>query len=423
MRFKYALNEWPPLAETIVLALQWLMLTVPIIIIIGKAVAAVHYPQPELQLVYLRKLFLVCGIVLLAQLAAGHRLPLIVGPASVLLTGIVANAAVDPGRIYFSILAGGAVIALLSAGGMLVRITALFTQRIIGIVLLLIAFTMLPTILHLITAGSGSFTQLAFAGALLAVLLAANGLLKGLLRSTIIVWALIIGSFAYHLLFAPVLSQPAVNPTLVLWEVTPVDMAIDPGVLVSFLFCFLALLANDIGSMQTTAQLLALSDIQARTRSGVIVTGLGNVLAGFLGVIGPVNFSLSTGVILATGCASRYTLVPAAAGIILLACVPGIIQLFSYIPTVVIGTLMLYMMCSQLAGGLGVLRESLLAYNLEIGTIIALPILVGTMTAFLPASAAQQIPELLRPLLANGFVVGVVTALILEHWHVLRRTD
>jgi len=51
-----------------------------------------------------------------------------------------------------------------------------------------------------------------------------------------------------------------------------------------------------------------------------------------------------------------------------------------------------------------------------------LPILLGTVVAFLPPDVLHTFPAVLRPVVGNGFVVGVAAALILEHG-VFRRSQ
>jgi uracil permease len=47
--------------------------------------------------------------------------------------------------------------------------------------------------------------------------------------------------------------------------------------------------------------------------------------------------------------------------------------------------------------------------------VVGLPIIIGTVVAFLPTTIIAQIPMIIRPLLGNGFVMGVLTVLFLEH--------
>jgi xanthine/uracil permease len=47
--------------------------------------------------------------------------------------------------------------------------------------------------------------------------------------------------------------------------------------------------------------------------------------------------------------------------------------------------------------------------------LISLPILTGVIISFLPAEVTSSFPYSLRPILSNGFVVGVVISLVMEH--------
>jgi xanthine/uracil permease len=402
-----------------VFGLQWFVVVVPYIIILGMIAAGIHYADsPGLQLKYLQKLFLATGLTLVIQVMWGHRLPLVIGPAAVLLSGIVANRGeATIGAVYLSVALCGGVLAALSWCKWLSRIQVLFTNRVIGIVLVLIAFTILPTILQLIVAGTDNpFSQLVFAVMLVMAMLIGQRFLPGVLKSTIVIWALLVGSLAYYAFWTnawPAVAAPA--QIAADWELAAIGFEFDGVTVLSFLFCFLALTANDIGSIQSTAGLLAVEDSGQRSRSGLIVTGLGNFLAGCLGVMGPVNYSFSSGIIIATGCAARFPLAVAGAGMILLAGMPGIISLFSYIPAVVTGSLLFYTMCSQTAGGLMMLGKCLESSGFESGLIIGVSLMLGTLIAFMPAAMAATIPPIIRPLATNGFVVGVTTALILEH--------
>lgn len=46
---------------------------------------------------------------------------------------------------------------------------------------------------------------------------------------------------------------------------------------------------------------------------------------------------------------------------------------------------------------------------------MAIPLMMTVLVSFLPKAAVAAMPALLRPMLSNGFVVGVFTALLLEH--------
>lgn len=417
--FKYHLDDYLPAKQNLIYGLQWFLLSVPYIIILGALAANHDYVNaPDLQLKYLQKSFWVIGITLFVQVLWGHRLPLVVGPAGVLLSGILVNqAAGTNGAVYFSIAICGLALAGLSKLRLLRHVSALFTTRIVGIVLLLIAFVIAPAILNMIVGNADRpFANLMFAVFMLVALLLGQRWLPDLLKSTIIVWALPLGSIAYYSLFAGAWPEwPQSLPTTGEWNMGAYVFEFDPVVTISFAFCFLALMANDLGSIQSIGALLEVSDLEKRTNTGMFMTGLANVLAGCFGVIGPVNYSLSGGVIITTGCASRFPLAFTALAMVAVGFIPALIGLFSCVPPVVIGGVFLYALCPQVAGGLMMLGKSLETDGFDTGIIIGASLMLGTMVAFLPGHVVAAIPAVVRPLVTNGFVVGVTIALFLEH--------
>ncbi|OPY13322.1 MAG: putative purine permease YbbY [Syntrophus sp. PtaB.Bin001] len=194
-----------------------------------------------------------------------------------------------------------------------------------------------------------------------------------------------------------------------------IDMSIETGVMISFFFCFMAMFVNDIGSIESMNALLKPEDRGGRVKRGILITGLLNVASGLLGVIGPVNYSLSPGVITATGCASRITMFPTAALLLILSFSPATLGIIGNIPSVVIGGILIYVLSMQISAGLIMTFESPGGFTVTDGLIIGLPLLLSTVIAFMPAGVLETFPDVLRPVIGNGFVMGVVAALIMEH--------
>jgi uracil permease len=416
MNLNYGIDDRPKPTAQLIFGLQWLAVSVPAILIIGKVVADL-YGGPAIP--YLQKLFLITALVLLVQLYLGHRLPLVVGPSTVLLIGILASLDAGFGAINSSLLIGGLILAGVAAAGLFKHLERLFTPRVIAVVLMLIAFTLAPVILGLIIDGGGTAPPshaFLFALAFTMILFILNGYLKGIWRSTLALWAIIIGSLAYVSVFGAVPLPPEGTAPLALPADVLAPLAVpDAGVLAAFLICFLALAINDLGSIRSVGGLLSADNMSGRVDRGVAVTGLGNALSGLAGVIGPVNFSLSPGIIAATRCASRFALVPAAVILALMAASPLSIGYLSSIPGPVIGVVLAFVMVSQISAGLMLGQENSAVRTFEDGLIMGVPLLLGTIVSFLPSSVAAEFPATVRPLITNGFVVGIVAVLIMEH--------
>ena len=423
MQFEYGLDQRVPFFKSFLFGLQWAALIVSSIVILGKVVAGLHFGDPSSQIIYLQKILFLSAVTLLSQIFWGHRLPLIPGPSAVLLIGVVASQGFGLSTIYSSVAVGGLFITILSVSGLFRYFQKLFTSNVVAVVLLLVAFTLAPTIQNLITDGKSGIHPLynmGFALALVFLMFFFYRLLSGIWKSTLIIWAVIAGSFFYFLIFSPGLSDDLFLDAPCFsgfFQQMTLHLSIQPGVLISFVFCFIALSVNDLGSIQAVAELLEPADIGKRITRGISFTGLANIVSGFFGVIGPVNYSLSPGVIVSTKCASRFTLLPAAAIVLMLSFSPAVTGFIGSVPSVVIGAVLAYVLTSQIAAGLIVAFRASEGegFCFENGLVIGLSILLGTIVAFLPTQLINILPTFLRPIIGNGFVAGVVSVLLLEH--------
>jgi len=400
--------------------IQWAAIVIAFVLIFGLIIGELQGFDSHMQIEYIQKLLFFSGIALLLQASIGHKMPLFAGPAAVLLIGMLASQGHDPAAPYTAMFYGGIILVILSLTGILEYIRHLFTSRIIAAILLMISFSLIPTILSLLTSsrnGGGSVENIIFSFVFLLLIFALYRVLRGLLHSTLVIWSLVLGVAGYGLLFSLTLPEGS-HDILSLFSFSPILPAtIDPGVIIAFLLCYIALLMNDIGAIQSLEPLFLVSKMKERLKRGVCVTGIVNALSGLFGVIGGVNYSLSAGMVLATGSASRYPLFAASAVVIVISLSPFCIAYLLLVPPVIIGCMLLYVMTSQFAAALLVAIEGdpVHPFRFEDGLIIGLPILFGTMMAFLPDEIIKSMPYLLQPVLANGFVAGVLCAFIMEH--------
>ncbi len=418
-RLQYKLDEWPPWSKTILFGLQWAAIVVPSIIILGHVISSLQFAEPINGMDYLQKLFVVTAATLAIQVVWGHRLPLVAGPATVLLIGVIASQGFSSGDIYTAIMIGGALLTLLALTGLFAYVRKIFTDRVVSTVLLLIAFTLTPTILKLLIArdsGVQPLSNLTFGLLLLSAMFMLHRHLPGIWKSTLVVWTMLCGSLIYFMVFP---SANAMNLQAKSWisfqflaQLTW-HPSVNLGVVTSFLVCYMALAVNDVGSIQAMNRLLDVADMDRRIFRGITVTGICNILSGCLGIIGPVNYSLSPGVVMSTGCASRFTLLPAAIAIAAAGFSPAVIGFLGGVPSVVVGCVMLYILTSQIAAGLVVANQQR-GFQFEDGFVIGLPLLLGTVISFLPPDLLSTFPVVLRPTLGNGFVVGTLCAFVLD---------
>ncbi|MDD3801323.1 MAG: solute carrier family 23 protein [Desulfuromonas thiophila] len=416
MKLHYGLEDRPPWPQRLLYAGQWFVICLPTLVILAQLAARLQPGGTAAAGLYLQKISLMTAVALLAQVLVGHCLPLVLGPAAVLLVGVLACRASDPAAVTSALFLGGLLLFLLARSSLLLRLQRLFTARVIAVVLLLIAFTLLPLIGQLLLpaglAAPDGPLRLGFASLLLLVLLLLHRWLTGLGRATLVIWGLMVGTLVW-LVLVPPCQNPVPLPWLG-WPLTSLSLTwqFDPAVLLAFLVCYLALAVNDLGSMQSLAPFFDLPDLPRRLRRGLAVTGLANMLAAFIGVIGPVNYSFSPGVLAASGCGARRVLLPVAAALGLCALSPRLLGYLSAVPDVVIGVILLYVLSVQSLTALRLLAGAGTRRSLVLG--VGLPVLCGTLVAFIPAQQLLRLPLALQPLAGNGFVVGLLAALLLD---------
>ena len=412
MDFKYSLNDRPRAAAMVMYAVQWLLIAVPVVLT-SAFIARLQYDTLAEQTLYNQQLFAVMGLTMIVQSLWGHRLPLVAGPAAVLLVGVMASIASSPEVIYTSIAVGGALVALLATTGWIKKLQPLFTPRISIVMMALIAFTIVPVFLRLIFADAEHY-GLSFVMALVlsTAMVVANNRLRGMWKSAVVLIALVVGSAAYFA-FAELPSlegAPAAGAGRLF--ITP---KFDVGVIVAFLICYIALLINELGSVQSVSAYVEADNVPKRSTRGVALTGVMNVVAGAMGVLGPVDYTLSPGVIAATGCASRYPLVLTGVGLVICALFPQLVAVLSAIPSPVMGVVLLYLMAAQVAAAFQMSGTMSAAKDFNGALTIGLPIMLALVVSFLPAEVSEALPAVLRPIVGNGFVMGVIVVLVMEH--------
>ncbi|RJX28583.1 MAG: xanthine permease [Desulfarculus sp.] len=419
IQLDYPLDRWPPPAATIVLSLQWLVILVPGLLVLGEVVALAWGLDPAGRVAFLQRLLLVTGLVQAAQVLWGHRLPGLVGPAAVLLVGVLATIAGGPGPVFGAMALGGALTAAAGFTGLAARLGRLYTPPVLASTLLLVCVSLAPTmrdlLYHPAAAGAGLSGSFIFGLGLVLAMLLAQQRLKGLASSAVILLGLVVGSVAYYLIGLGPLPAWRPAAALGLPSLLATELSFNPGVVVAFCLCYLALIANELGSIETTGRMIGAPGMDGRANRAVAVSGLGGLAAGLAGVLGPVTYSVSPAVMISTRSASRWTLLPAAGLVVLLSLWPGGLSLFQMAPAPVVGAVLLSLMAQGVFAALHVLQAGERPPDWSVGVTVGTATLVGIIVSFIPAAARQALHPFLQPILANGFVLGLITALVLEH--------
>jgi xanthine/uracil permease len=197
MQVTYDVDERPPFLELLLLGLQWMAVVMPIVVVIGRIVSKVQLDQPTDPILFMQKAAFLIAATVAGQVLLGHRLPLVAGPATVLVVGVTASQGFSQSAVYTSIMVGGLTLTATAATGLFAHIRKLFTPRVVAVILLLIAFTLAPAIIGLIAEpGRQVLPRAGFATLMTLLMFLATRCLRGVWKSTLILWSILAGTCA-----------------------------------------------------------------------------------------------------------------------------------------------------------------------------------------------------------------------------------
>jgi uracil permease len=419
--FYYGLDDVPPLGRTLVYGAQWALVMAPALVVVSAIASDALGLGPAARAAFFQKTFLLSGGFTLLQASVGHRFPIQEGPAVALLLTFVVLAPQGPAVVQGGFLCGA--LLLLAAGclGWMGRIGRLFTPNVVGVILMLIAFTMIPFLLPRLSGASPAQPRgdagILFISLLLILLIATLSCrLRGFPQTVAMITGIVMGSLGFwvwgRLDLGPVRQATWLALPTDLWAGAP---EFSPPAILCGMLAYLAVAVNAVGSMQGVAGVVGVDDIARRMDRGLAITGLSGVLASGLGVVGTVGYSTSPGVILVTRVASRRALamcggILAAAGLL-----PRMGALLAAVPAAVVGAALAVALASQVGAAIGAITAGGRKLAGRDYLIVGLPVLLGTLASTLPPALIATLPAGLASLAGNGLVLGIVMVLLLEH--------
>ena len=417
--FLFGLDQWPPPGALLLYALQWLVVMAPGLLVLGQVMAEAQGLDAAAKLALMQKLLLTCALAQVLQVLWGHRLPGLVGTSTVLVVGVMTTAGAGRAAMSGGLVIGGVLVALLGVSGLGGRMRRFFTRPILASTLMLISINLAPSLRGLLW-GPGGAVSFFFGLLLCLVMLAAGAWLKGVWAAGVMLAGLLAGSAVYHLAgLGPAAGawHPGGPAFPALGLVAPVW---DPGVAVAFALCYLAVMSNELATVEALNLVVKPRGEEKRAGRALTVCGISGALAGMLGAPGVVTYSTSPALAVSSRSKSRFTFLPAALGLLALAFWPSGLELFGLTPKPVVGAILLYVMAASAHTSIGIMSGRS-GVRWREGVVLGAAMGAGMVVAFLPPETALAVPAMARPVLTNGFVVGLVAALFLEHVLLPRR--
>jgi xanthine/uracil permease len=419
--FLYELNEKPPLLKNLIYGLQWAIVAIPNAVVFTTFCATALGLDPAGQIAFAQRLLIAMGLMTILQSLKGHRLPILESSSSAVLLTFMVLAPYGLSAIEGGLICGGLLLIAVGKFKWFKRLSAFFTPNVIGVILMLVALSLLPYAYPRLIGVSQArpYGDLGVCGFSLLTIFFVSLLShwsRGFFQTTSMLAGIFFGLILFvlrgEISFALVresswLALP--SPLLGVWPTFSL-----PAVF-AMVCTYLAVMLNTVGSIQGMSGIVGKEDLENRTHRGIAMTGLGGTVAAFFGVTGLVSVAISTGVVLVSRVASRYALTVGGAVMITSAFLPKLWALLTIIPPSVIASALFVAMSSQLMAGMSVIMSGKTKIERREYFTVGMPLLSGAMVSILPKQFLAMLPTVIAPLISNGLVVGILFSLFLEH--------
>lgn len=416
----YDIDEVPPVRYALLYGLQWAIIIFPSLIILATISGRALHLSTQQQVNFLQLVLLTTGFFTAVQTLWGHRYPLLDGPSTALLLTFVVLAPYGIATIQAGTIFGGVLLIAVVLSGQLRRIVTYATPNVVGVILMLIAFSLMPYLLRsMIGVNSmrphGDWRVFLLSFGLVLVMAALSHWLRGVWKTVALLLGMLLGSG----LFAALGDIHWQSVLAARWVSAPHHWL--PGVphiywpaLLAFAAAYLALLVNSLGSLHGIANVTHSERLEESIPRGIFVNGVAGIVCGLLGVIGNVSYSFSPGVVLANRVASRFVVTYCGMILVLTAFVPKLAALLALVPAPVVGATLCVAMGAQIGAGL-----ALVSRGGELSSrdyfVVGVPVLLGTLVGVLPQPLVASMPRVFHVFLSNGLIVGIFLVLFLEH--------
>lgn len=407
-------------------SLQWLFFIFANTIVVPISIGTAFGLPPETVAGIIRSSLIFTGIACVLQGLWGHRYPLMEGHSGI-MWGFMLNLCATSealgmslsdigGGIAAGLLLAGAVSVVLAAFNLLTVLEKMFTPMVMAVYLFLLMFQLVfiffDGMIQVNADGSlhVPITLFSFAVALFVMLIRIKA--RPAVGNFSILIGIVAGWAVYVLFFGP---APAAGVELDDFRL-PLFPFGAPNLNVSIIAAtFLAAiinLSNNIAATRAVAGLFGESVTPKQLNRSYLLTGGYSFASALLGLVAYAPFSSSVGFLETTRIYDRRPFLIAGGLMVVLGLVPVLGGFMSGLP-VTVGNAVLFAAYLQLFNAC--LREIRgMSFNAVTIHRLALPILLGVALMSVDGSLLSGLPALVQPLLANGFIVGVIVSLILE---------
>jgi len=412
---------------TTLAGVQWLFFMFANVVVIPISIGQAFHLPPAVVTASLERAFIYTGVACILQGVIGHRLPLMEGPAG-LWWGVILSLAASAtalgqslttlgGTLELGIIISGILVSLLGMLGVGWLLRRLFTPIVTSTFYFLLGAQLVQIFFKgMIGLADGSTVQpgialLSLGLVILVLVLSIWG--RGFISNFALLIGIVVGWIAFRLLFPghALPFAPAGNAFFALFPWG--GLATNIGVLITVILAGLISMSNTFAALEGAGVLYEKPITATQYKRSFMLTGINSIVAGLLGQVPYAPYVSSLGFLRTTRLLERTPFLIGSALFILLGAIPALGQLFATLP-VSVGDAVLLVAYLQLFGAALTSIEGI-TFTYKTIYRLAFPVLLGLALMTIPGSAFSTIPDLVRTLLQNGLIMGILLAMLLEN--------
>lgn len=411
--------------------LQWLFFIFTNIVVIPITVGAAFGLQQETIVSMLQLSFIVTGLACIFQALFGHRRSLMEGQSGlwwgVILTLINTAMAqgmpinVLGGSLTLGIIISAIITILIGLTGVGPYIAKLFNPGVMGVFMFLFAVQLvgifMKGMLGIPFGNVGddvsinpSVSLLSIAIALIVILISIKA--PASIKKYSLLIGIIVGWVAFELIFKT--ESTFVQAQSFRFELFPLGSPMwETGIILTVVLTGLLNTANTFGSLKGTDNMYHAIATNKQYRNSFTITGLVTGIGGLFGLVPYSPYVSSIGFLNQTGIIKRMPFIIGGFMFFMMGIIPPVGAFFSTLP-LSIGSAVLFVSYLQLVNSSRDFFKDV-PWNTSNVYRSAIPLLTGIIIMTMPASYFNSLPEIIRPLVSNGLIVGITLALLSEN--------
>lgn len=427
--FLYGLEDRVPAGQCTIYGIQYL-----VYFLAGSAImpviigAYLGLEQAEIAQM-LQRTFLLSGGISILQAVLGHRFPIIDGPAGLWmgLLIILAGSATAFGKdlavlrtdLELGMICAGIMVILVGLSGLMGKILKIFNPIVNGTFLILMVLQMSATVIKGATGISSGYETIQPKFLLVfvittVIIVLINLKAKGFIQSIATLIGVVCGwVLAYALGISPEFISSGKGflavPEPFAWG-TP---TVDPSVIITCLIGEFVLFSNFATSINGMSDLLKRPNTPKIVKRSTVLFGATAALCGIFPVTGFVPFASAPSTTKLTRVAARGPFILGGVFMMILGIIAPVCTFFAAIPPAVGYSAMMIVFALMLEQGVREYKK--VQFTNREGFIIGISFMIGAGIMFLDSSAFMNLPQMLRYIVSNGLIMGLIVAIVLEH--------